>query len=172
MSTPEYRLASVIEAGLRSDADIFITTDRGRYKVFGRFTVTPVKHYFVVHDSKTNESQDFTTLKNAFAWCTFKNSKKGIETRRIQSLDLRLYSLTAEIANQRRMLKLAKTPDAKLIHLTKLEDASFRRRIVKQEIEQVVERCKVIQTRKFDSPNITKMNAFDKYNYQHGRIPL
>lgn len=154
MTSPEYRLAQIIEEGIRANSKVFITVSgKDRYELYGRFIVTPKsnKKSYLVRDTKTGEKQEFTTLKNAMAWCTLVNAKQGINIRRMQSLDLKLYSLSNDIANQRRMLKTATSPESKTIHIIKLQEASLKRKLILMELSEVIKTCKVLQERNFEN---------------------
>lgn len=131
--------------------DALITRDKnGRYTLYNRYLVRPTTSgLFIVTDSTTRETLEFSMLKHAITWCTLHNSKQWLEARRLQALDLKLSSLTVDIAVHRRILKVANEASAKIISLTKLQEDSYRRRQTVLEINELINNSKRIQNINF-----------------------
>lgn len=159
-------LATLFDYELHSDLKtVLITKDKtGKYTLFGRYSIRPVSNnLYIVADASSSEIVEFTILKNAIAWCTLRNSKKWTDARRLQRLDLKLCSLNADMAVHKRMFKLAKTSVSRLIYQSKLQEDSYKRRLVISEIESVIFHTRLIQERNFNLAKDHNSNYRDKY---------
>ena len=152
MMTTAFKLAALFDTELHSDlSKILITRDKtGKYTLFGRYSIRPITDMlFIVADALSSEISEFATIKNAIAWCALRNSKKYADARRLQTLDLKLCSLNADMAIHKRMYKSAQTPTTKLIYQIKLQEDAHKRRHVVNEMDTVTRTSRMLQERNF-----------------------
>lgn len=131
--------------------DVLITEQQnGQYILFNRYLIKPLDqgHYLVV-DSNTRYKVELSSLKNATSWCTLYHAKRWKEARRLVTLDLKFCSITTEIINQRRLLKININSDQKLIHVIKLQEETYKRRQILDELETYINSSKQIQISNF-----------------------
>lgn len=140
---------------------ILITTDdNGNYQLFGKYVIIPTKggYYKVVVNA--TEEYEFGTVKHAVAWCTFDQSKKYREAKRIKELDLKLCSMEVDIAIHKKMAKNAKDDSLKCIYITKLQEDGIKKKIMLREINSYINTSKMIQAQRFEQkkqPNFSHL---------------
>ena len=148
------KLAKFIDSGLNSDIkDILVTKESAnKYTLFGKYNVTLNKRgFYSVFSTTTMRFKEFSTLKTATAWCVFDQVGKYRNSDRLESLDLKLSSISTEIAVHKNMVKNASDVDAKLIYTTKLQEDNRKRRITLQEINFYINSSRALQEQKFRS---------------------
>lgn len=145
------KLAKFFDRQISDVKNILIVSTQGTYDLFGRFRIENKNLYFLVTDTKTKNTVDFSSLKNAVAWCVLEDEGRYRDSRRLQTLDLKLCSLQTDIEVHRRMIKVSSDSDSKLLYILKLQEDSYKRKIVIQEIETFINTSKTIQAKKFDS---------------------
>lgn len=161
-----HNLAKLFDMELHSDLkSVLIIKQHNKYLLYGRFTVmTDEKDIYVTNDSLTKEQAQFSALKHAVAWCILIQSSKWKDARRLASLDLRLTSLLVDTSIHRNLLKNATTFENKTIFRTKLQEDSFRRRLIIDEIDTILHKSKRVQDRNFETVYNKKTYQRDKYN--------
>ena len=154
----EIKLNQFFEDELKSDLkEVLITKDKtGRYSLFGKYTVVSNKRGWIKVFSK-GVSLEFETVRNAVAWCTLHHAGKIREANRVVSLDLKLSSISTDLMVHRNMLRKHLGQESKWIYVNKMQEDTRRRKQILDEIKSYINRCKMIQTNKF---NQTKQSNF------------
>lgn len=159
--TKATKLAKFIDSGLNSDIQEILVTKESpnKYTFFGKYTII-LNHrgFYSVFSTKTMLFKEFSTLKTATAWCVFDHVGKYGEGQRLENLDLKLSSISTDIAVHKNMVKSTNDVDAKLIYVTKLQEDNHKRRITLQEIKFYINSSRVLQEQKFRAKS-------PKFNY-------
>lgn len=145
------KLAKFFDQEIAIAKKLLIVSNNGVYELFGRFRIEPIDSYFIVIDTSTKERVEFSTLKYAVVWCVLIEGRKFTESRRLEKLDLKLSSLHIDIQANRKILKTSTNAYTKIIHATKLQEDSYKRRNVIREIESFINSSKMLQDKKFSS---------------------
>jgi hypothetical protein len=147
----EIKLNQFFENELKSDLkEVLISKDqRGRYYLFGKYTIVPTKRGLYRVFAKDIDIE-FENMRNAAAWCTLHHAKKYREARRIEDLDLRLSSIDTDLLVHRHMLK-KRNDSSKWIYMNKIQEDTVKRRRILDEIKSYINSSKIIQTGKFNN---------------------
>lgn len=146
------KLAKFIDSGLNSDIkEILVTKESpNKYTFFGKYNVIlNQRGFYTVFSTKTLAFKEFSTLKTATAWCVFDHVGKHGSSQRLESLDLKLSSISTDIAVHKNMVRNATNIDTKSIYVTKLQEDNHRRRLTLQEINFYINSSRVLQEQKF-----------------------
>lgn len=155
------KIASFFEETLSSRIkDLVVVSGPNEYELFGRFRIHARDyHTYVTYDNITKESKEFSALRYAASWCTLVNANKYLESRRLCSLDLKLCSILVDIAIHRKMLKTASTPEERILYSNKLQEDSYKKKVVLQEMQTFINSSKTLQASKFSSGNTRNFKA-------------
>lgn len=146
------KLAKFIDSGLNSDIkEILVTKESpNKYTFFGKYTIIlNQRGFYSVISAKSMVLKEFSTLKTATAWCVFDHVGKYSEGQRLENLDLKLSSISTDIAVHKNMVRSTDNSDSKLIYVTKLQEDNHRRRVTLQEINFYINSSRVLQEQKF-----------------------
>ena len=146
------KLAKFIETGLDSDLqDILVTKQApNKYTLFGKYNVVlNDRGFYSVFSIKTMTLKEFSTLKTATAWCVFDQVGKCRDGQRLENLDLKLSSISTDIAVHKNMVRNTDDSDTRLIYITKLQEDNHKRRITLQEINFYINTSRELQEQKF-----------------------
>lgn len=149
------KLAAFFEESLSSRiTDLVVASGPNSYELFGRFRIHAQDYQtYVAYDNLTKECKEFSALRYAASWCTLLNSNKHSESRRLCSLDLKLCSIQVDLAIHRKKLKAAVTPEERAVYANKLQEDSYKRKVVLQEMQTFINSSKILQARKFTARN-------------------
>lgn len=146
------KLAKFIDSGLNSDIrEVLVTKESpNKYTLFGKYNVIPnIRGFYNVFSIKTMSLKEFSSLKTAIAWCVFDQLGKYSDGQRLENLDLKLSSISTDIAIHKNMVRTTTESGHKLIYLTKLQEDNHRRRITLQEIKFYINSSRELQEQKF-----------------------
>lgn len=130
--------------------EVLVTKDAsGKYYLFNKYIIIQNKNNYNVYSSNPTLKLEFTSLKNATAWCIFDNAGKYKDARRVETLDLRLSSIDVDIAVHKNKIKTSKNNYITLISLTKLQQDTYKRRIIVSELTNYIDNSKRIQDSNF-----------------------
>jgi len=149
--------------------DVLITCDRsGRYTLFGEYSITPTTDgYFRVRGNSIDI--ELTNIKNSLAYVTLIHAGKYSEAKRVQQLDLSLCSVNVDLAVHRNILKNRTDSDSKILYIIKIQEDSFKRRRIVEEIKSYINSSIRIQERSFARGRKLILNKSDKY-FIKGRV--
>lgn len=155
------KLAAFFEETLSSKIkDLVVASGPDAYELFGRFRIQAVDYQtYIAYDNITKERKEFSALRYAASWCTLMNSSKYMESRRLCSLDLKLCSIQVDLAIHRKKLKSAATPEERVVYSNKLQEDSYKRKVVLQEIQTFINSSKTLQAKKFTTRNTRNFKA-------------
>lgn len=148
------KLAKFIDSGLKSDIrEILVTKESpNKYTLFGKYTIIlNQRGFYNVFSTKTMMIKEFSTLKTATAWCVFDHVGRYGEGQRLENLDLKLSSISTDIAIHKNMVRIANDSGSKLIYVTKLQEDNHKRRVTLQEINFYINSSRVLQEQKFQA---------------------
>ena len=145
------KLASFVDNELSSELQevIFAKDTAGKYYLFNKYIIVKSKNVYKVFCLQTNDRLEFTSLKNAVAWCILNNAGKHLDARRIHSLDLKLSSIDVDIAVHRNKIKRSSSNFTTLISITKLQQDTYKRRQILVELADYINNSKLIQDNNF-----------------------
>lgn len=146
------KLAEFFEGELNSSLQsLIVTKDKlGSYLLFGKYKIVPTKQgYFKVIVADKNLVEEFSSLRNAAAWCTLHNAELYREYTRLQQLDLKLSSLSLDIAVHRQLIRTTKSIETKTLHIIRLQEDSHTKRQVVKEIKSFINSSRILQSKKF-----------------------
>ena len=145
------KLASFVDDELSSELQevIFAKDTSGKYYLFNKYIIVKLKNVYKVFCIQDNDRLEFTSLKNAAAWCILYNAKKYRDARRIHTLDLKLSSIDVDIAVHRNKIKSSSSDFTTLISITKLQQDTYKRRQILIELANYVNVSKLIQDNNF-----------------------
>lgn len=155
------KLAAFFEETLSDKIkDIIVASGPNAYELYGRFRIHAPDYYtYIVYDNLTRESKEFSALRYAASWCTLVNANKHVESRRLCSLDLKLCSILVDMSIHRKKLKSASKIEARILYSNKLQEDSYKKKIVLQEIQTFINSSKTLQARKFTARNTRNFKA-------------
>lgn len=154
------KLAKFIDSGLNSDIrEVLVTKESSnKYTLFGKYSIVlNIRGFYSVLSTKTMAIKEFSTLKTATAWCVFDHLGKYSNGQRLENLDLKLSSISTDIAVHKNMVRNTSDLDSRLIYLTKLQEDNHKRRITLQEINFYINSSRELQEQKFRA-KATKFN--------------
>lgn len=132
-----------------ADAAIF-KHDDNNYELFNKYYISKIsENKFLV--STSYEQKTFAFLKNAVMWCTFKRRDKFFEMSRIEELDTILSGLDIMIEQHKRLVRLNKDVDTKLIYLAKLNEDKLKKQSILNELKKYTIDAKFWQLKKFET---------------------
>lgn len=146
------KLAKFIDSGLNSEIqDILVTKESpNKYTLFGKYTVMlNQRGFYSVFSTKTMTFREFSSLKTATAWCVFDHAGRYSEGRRLENLDLKLSSISTDIAVHKNMVRSNADSDSKVIYVTKLQEDNYKRKLTLQEINFYINSSRALQEQKF-----------------------
>lgn len=145
------KLQNLVTSELASELKevIFTTDSSGKYYLFQKYVIIKHKTTYKVYSIKSNYKIEFVSLKNATAWCILDNAGKYTDARRIESLDLKLSSIDVDIAVHKNKIKNYKNNYNILISITKLQQDTFKRRLIISELNNYISNSKRIQDSNF-----------------------
>lgn len=147
------KLAKFFDAELSSSLkDILLSKDgSGKYYLFGKYAIVQYKNLYKLYCIKSQEIIDFSSLKNATAYCILLNAGKSMAANRVVSLDLKLSSIDTDIAVHKNKLKTSKDNFTSLVSITKLQEDIYKRRVMLAELNDYINNSKRIQDYNFKS---------------------
>lgn len=145
------KLARFLDNELSSELQevIFTTDNSGKYYLFGKYVIVNSRSLFKVYCLRNDNTLEFSSLKNATAWCILDNAGKYQDARRIETLDLRLSSINIDIAVHKNKIKSSKSNFISLISLTKLQQDNYKRRMIISELSNYINNSRLIQDKNF-----------------------
>lgn len=132
---------------------VFSRDSQGKYYLFGKFVIVQDSGLYKVYCLVTRNKLEFSSLKNATAWCVLRNSGDHIGPAKIYNLDLKLSSIDTDIAVHKNKIKKAKNNFVGMISVTKLQEDVYKRRMVLSELSYYVDQSKRILNAKFNAKN-------------------
>lgn len=132
---------------------VFSRDSQGKYYLFGKFVIVQDRGLYKVYCLADRNKLEFSSLKNATAWCVLRNSGDRVGPARIYNLDLKLSSIDTDIVVQKNKIKKAKNSFAGMISITKLQEDVYKRRTILSELSYYVNQSKRIQNSKFNTKN-------------------
>jgi len=155
------KIAAFLEESLSHKIkDLIVASGPNSYDLFGRFRIhSPDYQTHIVYDNLTKETREFSALRYAASWCTLVNSNRYMESRRLCSLDLKLCSIQVDLAIHKKMLKTASTPEERILYSNKLQEDSYKRKVVLQEMQTFINSSKTLQAKKFTVRNARNFKA-------------
>jgi len=152
------KLAKFFDNALSNDArTALITSANGEYTVYGRYYIKPYNNEYVVRDIKSDRRIVLGTLKHAMSWCTLIDCNKYSEAMRLERLDLKLVSLQLDMVIHRKLIKSVNNHD-KLVCVIKLQEDSYKKKEVLLAIEDIINKSKRLQERRFQKPKRNKFS--------------
>ena len=147
------KFANFFDSELSSSVnDILLSRDSsGKYYLFGKYAIVSHKHYYKVYCINSQEIVEFSSLKNATAFCVLQNAGKRIDAKRVMNLDLRLTSIDVDIAVHKNKIRNSKSEFDCTISITKLQEDTYKRRILLAELTGYINNSKRIQDNNFKS---------------------
>lgn len=147
------KFANFFDSELSSSLkDILLSRDSsGKYYLFGKYAIVHHKHYYKVYCLTSQEIIEFSSLKNATAFCVLQNAGKGIDAKRVMNLDLRITSIDVDIAVHKNKIKNSKNDFDCTISITKLQEDTYKRRVLLAELNDYINNSKRIQDNNFRS---------------------
>lgn len=145
------KLASFVDNELSSELQevIFAKDTSGKYYLLGKYVIVNNKNICKVYCLKNGLTHDFTSLKNATAWCILDNAGKYSDSRRVECLDLRLSSIDVDIAVHKNKIKNSSNNFSMLVSVTKLQQDTYKRRMIVAELAEYINHSKRIQESNF-----------------------
>lgn len=149
------KFANFIDSELSSSLkDIILSYDSsGKYYLFGKYAIVNNSYCYKVYCLKSQEITDFSSLKNATAYCILQNAGKYMYAKRVMNLDLRLSSIEVDIAVHKNKIKNSKSDFDCTIGITKLQEDTYKRRAILSELNDYINSSKKIQYNNFRSSN-------------------
>ena len=145
------KLISFIDTELKSNMkDLVIAYDKNRYELFGKYRIDSSTTLTKVIDVTSMECNEFSSLKNAVVYCTLTDAGKYAESRRLQFIDLKLSSLQTDIQIHRKILKTSNDAESRCIYTTKLQEDSYKRKLLIEEINTYINSSKMILAAKLN----------------------
>jgi hypothetical protein len=138
---------------------VIMRTLDGGYELFQKYKIskTPTG-YLVTFLTPIDRSYEFTTLKNATAWCTFDNARQYRDANRVIDLDLRLSSNELDMQIHKKLAKKAKDKGSKLIYTIKWEEDARKKKLLSEELDSFINSSRILQERKFNkTPGFKKL---------------
>lgn len=123
----------------------------GKYYLFGKFAIVQHRHFYKVYCVQSGDIFDFSSLKNATAYCVLENAGKRMDARRVMNLDLKLSSIDVDIAVHKNKLKTSTDNFITLVSITKLQEDTYKRRVILAELNDHINNSKKIQDNNFRS---------------------
>lgn len=147
------KLANFVDSELDSSLkDVLLSRDSsGKYYLFGKYAIINHKHFYKVYCIKSKEIVEFSSLKNATAFCVLQNAGKRLDAKRVMNLDLRLTSIDVDIAVHKNKIRNSKTTFDSTISITKLQEDTYKRRVLLAELNDYINNSKRIQDNNFRS---------------------
>lgn len=154
------KLANFIESELSSELkEVLVTQDNtGTYYLFGKYVIINNLTYYKVYCLNSTDRLDFSSLKAATAWCILHNAGKYSEANILQKLDLKLTSIAVDIAVHKNIIKKSKNSFTTSISAIKLQEDTFKRRMILSELNNYINSSKRIQDKNF-------LKKDSKFNY-------
>lgn len=145
------KIASFIEYELSSDLqDVLVTQDNtGKYYLFNRYVIVTLNNYCKVYCLQSGEILDFSSLKSATAWCILHNAGKHSYARILKRLDSKLISIALDIAIHKNMIKTTKDSFVQSVSINKLQEDTYKRRMILAELNDYINTSKQIQDKNF-----------------------
>jgi hypothetical protein len=138
-------------------ANLIFRDEDGAYKVFDRYTIISEKQGCRVYCSATDVGK-FSSTKSALSWCIADKNKLYTLARDILSLDIKLSSLTSDIAVRANIADRSNRPDFTETVGTKLETKIIRKKQVEEQLSKCVNWAKYIQQRGFNNETVRTGN--------------
>jgi hypothetical protein len=138
-------------------SNLIFRDDDGAYKVFDRYTIIIEKQGCRVYCSATDVGK-FSTTKSALSWCIADKNKLFTLARDILVLDVKLSSLTSDIAVRANIADRSKQPLFRETIETKLETKIIRKKQVEEQLSKCVNWAKYIQQRGFNNETVRTGN--------------
>ena len=145
------KIAQFVNNELSSELqEVLFTKDTsGKYYLFNKYIIIKIKNNYKVFCLQGPDRLEFTSLKNAAAWCILDNAGKYRDARRIQSLDLKLSSIDVEIAVHKNRIKNSSSSFTTLISITKLQQDTYIRGLIISKLADYINNSKLIQDKNF-----------------------
>jgi hypothetical protein len=138
-------------------SNLIFQDDDGSYKVFDRYTILNEKTGCRVYCSATDVGK-FSNTKSALSWCIADKNKLYTLARDILALDIKLSSLTSDIAVRANLADRSKQPLFRETIETKLETKIIRKKQVEEQLSKCVNWAKYIQQRGFNNETVRTGN--------------
>ena len=147
------KIARFVNTRLTNDVQqvLFTKDDSGKYYLFGKYIIANIKNIYKVYSVNDDRRFEFSSLKNATAWCVLTNASKYMDARRIEMLDLKLSSIDVDIAVHKNKIKTSTTDFNILVSITKLQEDTYKRRMILSELTYYLDNSKRIQNDKFNT---------------------
>lgn len=123
----------------------------GKYYLFGKYAIVNHGYYYKVYCINSGDIVEFSSLKNATAYCVLENAGKRIDARRVMNLDLKLSSIDVDIAIHKNKLKNSTDDFSSRVSIIKLQEDTYKRRVMLAELNDYINTSKKIQDNNFKS---------------------
>lgn len=148
----EQKIEKFLEKELNSGLqEVFISQDNfGNFELFNQFKIIRQNNglYKVIPYNLTDE-KIFSTLKNAFAYCTFKRLNRFSESNRIEKLDYLLDSIDTLILQQKKVMSKSKDVQVKYIYMAKIHETKLKKTALLQELKTYINISRYHQINRF-----------------------
>jgi len=141
---------TLAQQSLASISKNIIVKKQNTYEVFGKFQIRKQEDGFVVfHNDK--QINTFYSSRNALSYCIFEKNFKYNESKLLERLDSRLQSKLFDIEVAKNTLTNSKDSFKKFNALARVELYIDETKIIKEQINEVVEKAKYFQQRELDN---------------------
>lgn len=146
------KLAKFFKTELKNTQDVVLSQDSsGKYYLFGKYAIVQYPGLYKVYSLVRSEVIEFSTLKNATAFCVLEHAGKYKDANRVKSLDLKLSSIEVDIAVHKNKVRNARNRFDSLVNVTKLQEDNYKRRVMLAELGIHINNSRKIQDNKFTS---------------------
>ena len=141
---------TLAQQSLASVSKNIIVKKQDTYEVFGKFQILKQEDRFVVyHNNK--KVKTFLSSRNALSYCIFENNFKYDQSSLLERLDSTLQSKLFDIEVAKNTLSNSKDSFKKFNALARVELYIDETKIIKEQINEVVEKAKYFQQRELDN---------------------
>jgi hypothetical protein len=153
-----FKLEKFLDAAIKGDSrSALITGKNGEYTAFGRYYIKPHNRDYLIYDRITKETITLSSLKHAMTWCTLVDCKKYSAASRLETLDLKLIRIDLDITIHKNLVRTTAN-DNKLVYIIKLQEDSYKKKTLSNEIEALINKSKALQESRFQKPKRNKFS--------------
>ncbi len=124
------------------------------YNLFNKYVIEKVDNKIITYNKNTDVKHDFTSVKNAMAWCILDKRNKFYEANRLLALDRTLKSLEVDIKLHKNLFLKSKEKENKFIYLAKLNEDKVKVSVIKKEIYGFLQEVDRWQRKKFEQNSV------------------
>jgi len=141
---------SLAKQSLASVSKNIIVKKQNTYEVFGEFRIIKDEYGFAVHRSG-NEVASFLSSRNALSYCIFQKYFRYDDAGLLERLDGRLQSKIFDIEVAKNILSNSEDQSKRFTALARVEIYIDDTKIIKEQINDVVNMAKYFQQRELDN---------------------